>query len=161
MTRPALIAGLQLAVRSAVAAAVSVAAARLLGLPFPIYAMIAAVIVTDLSPAQTRSLAIPRLAGTVIGATLGAALSPLLRSLLGTIGLGVAIAVAIFASSLLRLPAAAKLAGYVCGIVLLEHTASPWTYAGYRLIETALGILIAVLVSLVPKVLTPSEAQCR
>ena len=93
MPPPALVAGVQLSVRSAVAAAVSVAAAQRLELPFPIYAMIAAVIVTDLSPVQTRNLGVPRLAGTVIGAALGAVLSPMLRARPETIGLGIAIAI--------------------------------------------------------------------
>ena len=53
----------------------------------------------------------------------------------------------------LRLDAAAKVAGYVCGIVILSHDAAPWGYAVYRVIETLLGIAMAVLVSLVPKLM--------
>jgi uncharacterized membrane protein YgaE (UPF0421/DUF939 family) len=58
-----------------------------------------------------------------------------------------------------RLQAAAKLAGYVCGIVVLAHGADPWSYALYRVIETFLGIGMAVLVSLVPKMLRVEEAD--
>ena len=58
-----------------------------------------------------------------------------------------------------RVPAAAKLAGYVCGIVILAHGAHPWSYALYRVVETFLGIAMAVLVSVVPKLMRVETAE--
>jgi uncharacterized membrane protein YgaE (UPF0421/DUF939 family) len=155
VTRSSLAPGLQVSVRAALAAGLSVAAAQLLGLEFPIYAMIAAVIVTNLSAERTRQLGLPRLVGTVVGTTLGAGLSPLL--LPRPAALVLTVMAAMFICHLLRLADAAKVAGYVCGIVLLEHDAEPWVYGFYRLTETVLGIGIAVLVSLVPKVIDAGE----
>jgi len=142
----------QLSTRAAAAAGLAVGLAHLLGLQYPLYAMIAAVLVTDLSAARTRQLALPRLAGTVVGAAIGAALAPVLDPSVWALAVGVL--VAMLASQLLRLHDAAKLAGYVCGIVLLEHREGPWSYAMDRLVETAVGIALAVLVSLVPKLIT-------
>jgi uncharacterized membrane protein YgaE (UPF0421/DUF939 family) len=158
VTLSTLIPAFQLSLRAGLAAGISVAIAHLFGLQFPIYALVAAVLVTDLLPSQTRKLGLPRLAGTVLGATLGAVLSSLLPP--GSWAIGLGIVAAMFLSHLLRLQHAAKVAGYVCGIVLLDHAAHPWSYALHRLIETVLGIVVAILVSLVPK-LIPTDKPGR
>lgn len=142
---------LQLATRASVAAALALTVARSLDLDFPTYAMIAAVIVTDLSPARTRELALPRLAGTVGGAATGAVLSMLLPP--GALAVGVAIFVTMLLSNALRFESAARLAAYVCGIVILDHHGEPWRYATLRFVETLIGIVAAVGVSFVPKLL--------
>ena len=142
---------MQLSLRAGVAAALSVAIARALALPYPLYAMIAAVIVTDVDPARTRALTYPRLAGTVIGASVGAIASRWLPP--GEVALGVAVALSMMACHVLDRKDSATLAGYVGGIVLLEHASDPWLYGVGRLVETALGLAVAVAVSLVPKLL--------
>ncbi len=148
--------GLQLSIRSGLSAALAVASAEFLRLPHPLYAMIGAVIVTDLSPSQTRKLGLRRLVGSALGALVGAVASSFLPSAPWSIGLSVL--VAMFLSHLLQLEGAAKVTGYVCGIVVLGHSGDPWSYSVYRLAETILGVGIAILVSMVPK-LIPNEAS--
>ena len=149
MTFSTLLPSLGLSIRAALAAGLAVAIAQLLQLQYPLYAMISAIIVTDLSPSQTRQLGFQRLAGTVLGATVGAALTHILPS--GPWAIGLSILAAMFLSHLLHLQGAAKVTGYVCAIVVLDHAGQPWSYALYRLIDTVLGIGVAVLVSFVPK----------
>ena len=131
------------------------AIAQMLGLQYPMYALISAVIVTDLSAARTRQLALPRLVGTLLGAALGAVVGPFLTP--GAWAGALCVLGAMFLSHLLRLKDAAKVAGYVSGIVVLNHGDHPWVYAFHRVSETILGIALAVVVSLVPKLLRADE----
>jgi len=140
----------QVAARAGIAAGVSIAIARAIGTPHPIYAAIAAVIATDLDAATTRRLSLQRTGGTVLGALIGAALSVFAPAAPG-IALGVF--AAMLACHASRMGEAAKLGGFVCAIVLLEHTGDPWRYGVLRLAETLIGLAVAVAVSLVPKVL--------
>jgi len=156
MMHPGATAVLQLAVRAAVAAGLSVAVAQYLRFGYPLYAMIAAVIVTDLSPEETRQLGLARFGCTLVGAGVGALCSQFMSSNPFSVGLG--ILVSMFLSHVLRLRDAVRLAGCVSGIVLLNHSEAPWHYAYGRLLETTLGIGMAVLVSYVPKLL-PAQAR--
>ena len=134
----------------------ALAAARWFNLQFPIYAMISAVIVSDLSSTETRKLGPARMAGTILGALIGASIHILLPSGAWAIALGIFIAM--FVSRLLNLRDA-KLAGYVAGIVLLDHGHQPWTYAFLRVVETGLGIIAAILVSLIPKLISDDAIE--
>jgi uncharacterized membrane protein YgaE (UPF0421/DUF939 family) len=151
--RPAAVTAIQVSTRASVAAALALFLARQLNLQFPVYALIGAIIVTDLSPATTRGLALQRLVGTLVGATLGAAISVTTPASQAAPTVGFAVAVAMLICHLFRIPAAARLAGYVCAIVLVNFNDHPWTYAAYRCVETVLGIAMAVCVSFIPKLL--------
>ena len=155
MTRT--VAALQIATRASAGAAIALLIAQWLHLQFPLYAMIAAVIVTDLSPVRTRQLALPRLAGTVLGAGIGALAVVVLGT--GALAMAAGVLIAIFIAQVTRMSEAAKLAGYVCGLVVLEHSAEPWMYALFRFVETVLGIAVAVAISLVPKLIAVERAK--
>jgi uncharacterized membrane protein YgaE (UPF0421/DUF939 family) len=149
--------GLQLALRASVAAGVAIALAQLFGLEHPIYAFLAAVIVTDLVPSQSRTLALHRIVATLIGAVCGAILSPLLPP--GPLAIGVSILIAMLICQLVQIPDAAKVAGFICGIVVFEQSAEPWLNASHRFVETTLGVIVALLVSYVPKLIKIEETK--
>jgi len=60
---------------------------------------------------------------------------------------------AMLLSHLLRLPDTAKLAGYVSGIVVINHGTIRGPMRWHRVLETGVGIGLAVLVALVPKLI--------
>jgi len=150
------ITAIQLSFRAATAGGLAVGIAQWLKLPFPVYALIAAVIVMDLSPSKTLQFAQQRMAGTLIGATVGAVLSYWLPA--GPVAIGVSVLLAMLLSYVANVHAGAKLTGYVAGIAVMSYGANPWTYAVYRVIETFIGIAMAVLVSIVPKLLRVDES---
>ena len=149
--------GLQLALRASVAAAIAIAIGDLFKLEHPIYALLAAVIVTDLAPSQSRRLAIHRVIATLIGALCGAALTFVLPP--GPIAIGASILLAMLLCQLLGIPDAAKISGFICGIVVLEYSAEPWLNALSRFIETMLGVAVALIVSYVPKLINIEEPE--
>jgi uncharacterized membrane protein YgaE (UPF0421/DUF939 family) len=139
-----------------VAAGLSIAIAKLFNLEYPIYSFLAAVIVTDLTLSQSRQLGLRRLLSTIVGAICGAALSPVLPPDAWAIGLSILVAMLI--CQLLQARDGAKVAGYICGIVVLDHSAEPWLYAYFRFTETVLGVAVAWMVSCVPKLLHIDES---
>jgi uncharacterized membrane protein YgaE (UPF0421/DUF939 family) len=147
--------GGQLAVRAALGAGISLAIARALNLDSPIFALIAAVIVTDRHPAETRKLAIRRVISTAIGAACGVALA----QVLGPSSWEAAIA--IFAAMMLSIAVTQlgdpKLAAYLCALIIINYHDNPLHYAWYRFVETMIGIVVAWAISLVPKLLDIEE----
>ena len=140
---------IQLSVRAAVAAGLASWIAELLGADYAIYALVSAVIVTDLTPEKSRRLATQRVAGTLIGAVAGALLLNMLPS--GPVAIGLAIFCSMLTAHALRFEApAARVAGYVAAIVMFAHRDEPWRYAFERAWETLVGIGSALLVGLVP-----------
>ena len=151
---------LQLPLRATTAAVLSLVIAQALQLPFPLYAFIAAVIVTDLQPAISRQLGLRRIWATVIGASCGAAMSYVVPA--GAVGVGIGILVAMLLAQFLKAGEGVKVAGYISGIVLLEHAAEPHSYAFLRFVETVIGVLAAWGISYIPKLFhddthTPSD----
>lgn len=140
---------IQLAVRAGIAAGLATWIATWFALEHPLYAFISAVIATDLSAAQSRKLGLRRIFATAVGGICGAVLSQLLGP--GSDAVGLAVFVAMVVGSLLGAGEGTRVAGFICGIVVLEHSAEPWLYGTQRFIETVLGVIVAWGISFAPK----------
>ena len=146
-----------MALRAAAGASIALAAARVLDLDRPVVAFTAAIIATDLFPAQSRELGLRRLGATVLGGVVGAGLGSLLLPTSWTLAAGVLVAMLL--AHLFRASEAARVAGYICGLILIDSSASPWRDALFRMIETALGVSVAWIISYVPKLIPISVAD--
>ncbi|GAA6615980.1 FUSC family protein [Scytonema sp. NUACC26] len=135
----------KMALKMAIASVLAFAIAKWWHWEYPFYAVIAAIIVMSSTHGSTLLLGFQRLIGTAIGAIGGAIFAVMLGSNVWSLGLSVFLT--IFLSNYWKFTEAAKLAGYISAIVILNYNASPWLYAWRRFLETLLGIVIALLVN--------------
>jgi uncharacterized membrane protein YgaE (UPF0421/DUF939 family) len=151
------VAGIQLAVRASVGASIALGTAQLVGLQYPVFAFIAAVIATDLTPAQTRELGVGRVLATLVGAATGATLTLVLPP--APWAVGASIIVAMLFAEFLGASGGSRIAGYICGLLVIEHPGDAWHYGFFRLLETALGVTVAWLISYVPKLMRADDLE--
>jgi uncharacterized membrane protein YccC len=150
---------LALAIRVTIAALAALALAQLLHLPLPLWAVLTAVIVTQMNVGRALKAAIDYLLGTLGGAIYGGAIGVLIPheseiALLGVLALAVA-PLAFIAAINPRLSVAPITAIIVLLLPTITH-ASPIASALDRVLEVALGGVTGLVVSFL---LLPSRAH--
>ena len=148
--------------RSALAAITSIAASRLCGLQYPLYALVGAIMVTEYHGEETRKQSLTRFIGNALGIIAGGALGSLFGGYPGVVGLAAFIMVLF--CYYFDLAAAAKLSAFVAALTVMDHSKTPWAYGRDRILETLIGIGMAVVMSLaipVPKPKTDSPPQAH
>jgi uncharacterized membrane protein YccC len=136
-------------IRTAVAATVSLAVARLFGLPEAYWAAIATLVVMQSTLAATLLLSIERIAATALGAVTGALVASYFAGNL------LLFAVTVFVLGLLcagfRMEKTAyRYAGVTLAIiVLIPRSNAAWIVALHRFVEVSVGILVALVVTAV------------
>jgi uncharacterized membrane protein YgaE (UPF0421/DUF939 family) len=143
--------GLQLAIRASLSGGIALALASFADLAYPIYAFIAAVVVTDLSPRESRQLGMRQIIGTIAGASCGLLLSLWLPQKIWAAAFGVLIAMSL--CTVVKLQSGSRLAGFTCGIIVAGSQGPAWEFAFFRLLETVIGVTVAWIVSWIPKVI--------
>ena len=148
-----------LSLRVTIAAIAALALAQFLHLPLPLWAVLTAVIVTQMSVGRSLKATLDYLVGTVSGAIYGGAIGVLVPTtnewaLLGALALAVA-PLALAATMVPSLSVAPITAIIVLLVPTLTH-ASPYASALDRVLEVALGGATGFVVSLL---LLPSNAH--
>src|SRR5277367_4362000 len=157
LSRWAALEGAKQAVKTAVAGLISLYITNFFRLPEGYWAAITALIVMQSNVGATLSASRTRLAGTAVGAIVGGIFVALFG--MNLLGFALAVAIAFFLCDLLHLADSQRLATVtVATIMLIAHTSSAWIVALHRFTEVALGILVALLVSLT---LWPNHARRR
>jgi len=134
------------AVRTAVAATLSVLVARLVRLPEAYWAVIATLVVMQSPLSSTVPLAVQRIVASALGASIGAIESVFFDANL------VAFALTIFVLGLISIAFRLEKVGYsyagmtLAIIVLIPRPEAPWIAAVHRFAEVSLGILVALAV---------------
>jgi uncharacterized membrane protein YccC len=134
------------AIRTAVAATVSVIIARLAQMPEAYWAAIATLVVMQSTLGATLTLSIERIVATAVGASVGALEANYFGANL------VAFAIAIVLVGLLSIAFRLEKTAYryasvtLTIIVLIPRSAAPWSIALHRFIEVSIGIIVALAV---------------
>lgn len=155
LTRAAAWSSARQAVKTAVAGLISLLVTNLFHLPQGYWAAISALIVMQSNVGATVSASRTRLAGTAVGAVVGGVFMALFGP--GLTGFALAVAIAFFVCDALRLAESQRLATVTVAIIMLiPANNSAWIVALHRFAEVALGIVVALAVSLV---LWPNHAR--
>jgi uncharacterized membrane protein YccC len=134
------------AVRTALAATLSIIIARLLQMPEAYWAAIATLVVMQSTLGATLTLSIERIVATAVGASVGAIEANYFGSNL------IAFAAAIFLLGLLSVAFRLEKTAYryasitLTIIVLIPRSTAPWNTALHRFIEVSVGIIVALAI---------------
>jgi uncharacterized membrane protein YccC len=136
-------------IRTALAATLSLAAARLFGLPEAYWAAIATLVVMQSTLAATLSISIERIVATALGAATGAVVAScstgyLLLFATAVFGLGLVCAAFRMEKSAYRYASVT-----IAIIVLIPRSNPAWIVAIHRFVEVSVGILVALAVTAV------------
>jgi len=147
------------AIRTAVAATLSVIIARLVQMPEAYWAAIATLVVMQSTIGATLTLSIERIVATAVGAAVGALEANYFGANL------VAFALAIVLIGLLSIAFRLEKTAYryasitLAIIVLIPRSSPPWSIALHRFIEVSAGIIVALAVVAVWPEPQPSAAK--
>lgn len=134
-------------VRTTVAAMVSLYVATLFKPPDSFWAAITTLIVMQSTLGDTLTISGQRFVGTAIGAAAGALLATYFDPNVIVFGIGVFVIGIICAALRLGRAASALAVVTLALVVLVQRTEPPWKLAAHRFVEVSLGIVVALILT--------------
>jgi len=135
--------------RTAVAAVVSLLAARLFRLPEAYWAPITTFVITQSSLGAALAVSGQRFIGTVLGAAVGAIVASCFAPIMVVFGVSVFI-LGLLSAMVRSHRSAYRFAGVTLTIVMLvPHTGPAWRVALHRFAEVSIGIAVALILAVV------------
>jgi uncharacterized membrane protein YccC len=144
----------QHAIKTAIAAVLTILLYQLFNIPEGIWAAISAVIVMQANLGGSLSASRSRFLGTAIGASMGIACMSILGQ--SPWSVGIALVLAILLCSYFKLKESYRLASATVLLVMLVHGPNVWILGLYRFLNVILGIIVALIVSIF---IWPSRAR--
>ncbi len=139
---------LRRALKVGLAATISTGIAQALGLPVPWFATISSVVALEITMRVSLRTARNSVLGALVGAVLGLGLATVAKDQIWAVGVAVLVSFVVF--GLARLDAVAKQSALVASVIVLIPTSTELTtpeFAGVRLLETLIGIGVALAVN--------------
>ncbi len=138
--------------KTALAVSLCIIIFELIGRPYPFYACIAAVICMKDTVENSMSMGKSRMIGTITGACVGILLTFIARSFNLTnfqgIITGIGIVLTIYLLNVFKKNGSVVIACIVCIAIMTNlHGRTPYSYAINRVIDTFIGIIIALLIN--------------
>src|SRR5467141_575511 len=134
------------ALRTAVAATLSVVIARLVGMPEAYWAAIATLVVMQSTLGATLTLSLERIVATAVGASVGALEANFFGANLITFALAIVLIGLLSIAFRLEKTAYRYASITLAIIVLIPRSAPAWTIALHRFLEVSVGIIVALAV---------------
>ena len=134
-------------IRTAIAATVSLAVARLFGLPEAYWAAIATLVVMQSTLGATLLISIERIAATALGALAGALLASYFTGNLLLFATAVFVLGLVCAAFRMEKSAYRYASVTLAIIVLIPRSNAAWIVALHRFVEVSVGILVALVLA--------------
>ncbi len=127
------------------ATALAYLACTALGSMYPFYAVVSVIVVMQPTLGTTWRSSLRRIGGTLVGIPLGGLLA--MFHVPPALALGVGVATTVFLCTRWGLRDGVAVSAFALASIVVNHPDQPWLFAAHRLLDTIVGIVIAVAVN--------------